>query len=225
MAAGYFEAIAFSEEDRKRAGFYEDNAKRAALANAVGSLDDYLASLDMEISFAPFDAKGRERIAQLINKSNQFNLTTRRYTEAEVAALEADASVFTLQIRLADKFGDNGMISVIVCKPHGDAWEIDTWLMSCRVLGRKVEQMALRELMLQARAAGVAKLIGRYIPTARNGMVKDHYERLGFAKAGDGAIAGETIWEIAADAEAPASAPMRLVRAGALADALPQAAE
>ncbi|MBI1185984.1 MAG: HAD-IIIC family phosphatase [Alphaproteobacteria bacterium] len=224
-AAGYFEAIAFSEEDRKRAGFYEDNAKRAALASAVGSLDDYLASLDMEISFAPFDQKGRERIAQLINKSNQFNLTTRRYTEAEVAAFEADPACFTLQIRLADKFGDNGMISVILCKAQGDAWEIDTWLMSCRVLGRKVEQMALRELMLHARAQGVARLIGRYIPTARNGMVKDHYETLGFVKQADGARAGETTWAIATDAETPAAAPMRVVRVGALNDALPQAAE
>jgi FkbH-like protein len=225
MAAGYFEAIAFSEEDRKRAGFYEDNAKRAALQSAVGSLDDYLASLDMEISFAPFDQKGRERIAQLINKSNQFNLTTRRYTEAEVAAFEADPSCFTLQIRLADKFGDNGMISVILCKAQGETWEIDTWLMSCRVLGRKVEQMALRELMLQARARGVSQLIGRYIPTPRNGMVRDHYEKLGFKKVGDGAAAGETIWAIATDAEAPASAPMRVTRLGALADAIPQAAE
>lgn len=225
MAAGYFEAIAFSEEDRKRAGYYEENAKRAALQSSVGSLDDYLASLDMEISFAPFDPKGRERIAQLINKSNQFNLTTRRYTEAEVAAFEADPALFTLQVRLADKFGDNGMISVILCRPAAPrAWEIDTWLMSCRVLGRKVEQMVLRELLLQARHQGVEKLIGRYIPTPRNAMVKDHYEKLGFTRAGsDGE---ETIWSLDVAREIDAS-PMRIVRVGALNDAVAplQAAE
>jgi len=225
MAAGYFEAIAFSEEDRKRAGFYEDNAKRAALQSSVGSLDDYLASLDMEISFAPFDLKGRERIAQLINKSNQYNLTTRRYTEAEVAQFEADPARFTLQIRLADKFGDNGMISVIICKPaEGNAWEIDTWLMSCRVLGRRVENMALRELLIHAQAAGVDALIGRYIPSARNGMVKDHYEKLGFAPHGAGEADGETLWRIDANAQTR-EAPMRVVRVGPLNDVILQAAE
>lgn len=214
MAAGYFEAIAFSEEDRKRASYYEDNAKRAALQIGVGSLDDYLASLDMEISFAPFDAKGRERIAQLINKSNQFNLTTRRYTEGEVAGFETDSTLLTLQIRLADRFGDNGMICVVICRPAVDnAWEIDTWLMSCRVLGRRVEQMVLREILMQARARGASRLVGRYIPTARNGMVKDHYERLGFSQAG--AEGAETLWSLDAghDVAAP---PMRLVRIGAL---------
>lgn len=222
MAGGYFEAIGFSDEDRKRASYYEDNAKRATLQSSVGSLDDYLASLDMEIAFAPFDAKGRERIAQLINKSNQFNLTTRRYTEAEVAAFEADPALLTLQVRLADKFGDNGMISVIIGRPSADgALEIDTWLMSCRVLGRRVEQMVLRELLAQARARGATRLTGRYIPTPRNGMVKDHYEKLGFTKAG--AEGEETLWslDVAYEVAAP---PMRVVRIG-LRDAEMQAAE
>jgi FkbH-like protein len=168
----------------------------------------------MEISFAPFDAKGRERIAQLINKSNQFNLTTRRYTEGEVAGFETDSTLLTLQIRLADRFGDNGMICVVICRPAVDnAWEIDTWLMSCRVLGRRVEQMVLREILMQARARGASRLVGRYIPTARNGMVKDHYERLGFSQAG--AEGAETLWSLDAghDVAAP---PMRLVRIGAL---------
>jgi predicted enzyme involved in methoxymalonyl-ACP biosynthesis len=126
-------------------------------------------------------------------------------------------------VRLADKFGDNGMISVILCRPATDgAWEIDTWLMSCRVLGRRVEQMVLRELLLQARVRGAAKLIGRYIPTARNGMVKDHYEKLGFTKLG--AEGEQTLWALDAshDLDAP---PMRVVRVGALNDASMQAAE
>ncbi len=116
-AAGYFEAVAFAGEDLKRAEFYQDNAKRASLQKQVGGVDAYLASLDMTITFQPFDATGRARIVQLINKSNQYNLTTRRYTGPEVTEAEDDLDVFTLQVRLADIFGDNGMISVVICRP------------------------------------------------------------------------------------------------------------
>jgi FkbH-like protein len=213
-AAGYFEAIAFSDEDRKRADFYQDNAKRVALQNQVGGVEAYLASLNMEIGFAPFDATGRERITQLINKSNQFNLTTRRYTEAEVAAAEDDPEVFTLQVRLADTFGDNGMISVVIARPAGPAaWEIDTWLMSCRVLGRKVEQMVLRELLSYARAAGVARLLGVYRPTGRNAMVQDHYGKLGFVPLDEDAD-GTARWVLDTETDV-AAVPMTVRRAGA----------
>ncbi len=211
MAAGYFEAIAFSEEDRKRAGFYQDNAKRLALQSQVGGVEDYLASLQMEIGFAPFDATGRERITQLINKSNQFNLTTRRYTEAEVAAVEADPSAFALQVRLVDMFGDNGMISVLICRQDGSDWDIDTWLMSCRVLGRRVEHMVLREMLLTARGRGIERLIGTYKPTARNDMVKDHYEKLGFTLV-ESKDDGETVWAMDTSVEVEA-APMTVRRA------------
>ena len=116
--------------------FYQDNARRVSLQKQAGDVDAYLASLNMEITFQPFDPTGRARIAQLINKSNQFNLTTKRYTEAEVQQAEEDPTCFTLQVRLLDSFGDNGMISVIVCRQTAaDVWEFDTWLMSCRVLG------------------------------------------------------------------------------------------
>lgn len=219
MAAGYFETIAFSEEDRKRADFYQDNAKRVALQASAGDLDSYLASLNMEIFFAPFDAMGRKRIAQLIAKSNQFNLTTRRYTEAEVAVLEEDPDVFTLQVRLTDAFGDNGMISVIVCRPHGeDAWEIDTWLMSCRVLKRRVEQMVLRELVEAARQHGKKRLIGVYIPTDRNALVTEHYAELGFTQVETDATDGRTAWELDTATEVP-EAPMTVHRAAQRAEA------
>src|SRR6202050_1410389 len=109
-AAGYFEAIAFANEDLKRAGFYQDNAKRLSLQKQVGGVDAYLSSLDMTITFQPFDTTGRARIVQLINKSNQYNLTTKRYTDPEVTDAQHDPDVFTLQVRLADRFGDNGMI-------------------------------------------------------------------------------------------------------------------
>jgi FkbH-like protein len=214
MAGGYFEAVTFAAEDLKRAGFYQDNAKRASLQKQVGGLDAYLASLDMTITFQPFDATGRARIVQLINKSNQYNLTTRRYTDPEVATAEDDPEVFTLQVRLVDVFGDNGMISVVICRPgKADSWEIDTWLMSCRVLGRRVEHMVLREVLDHARAAGIHKLSGTYLPTDRNKLVVDHYENLGFTKVEEDA-SGVTRWEMSvADAD-PERAPMRVVSQG-----------
>ena len=211
-AAGYFEALGFSDEDRQRADFYRDNARRLKLQEQATDIDAYLASLEMVITFRPFDAIGRARIVQLINKSNQFNLTTRRYTEAEIAELESDPSCFTLQVRLTDTFGDNGMISVIICREHGDAWEIDTWLMSCRVLGRGVEDMVLRELLHHAQSRGVRRLVGVYRPTDRNGMVHDHYANLGFAQITQDPY-GISRWELGADA-ASREAPMEVRREG-----------
>jgi FkbH-like protein len=213
-AGGYFEAATFATEDLKRAGFYQDNAKRASLQKQVGGVDAYLASLDMTITFQPFDSTGRARIVQLINKSNQYNLTTRRYTGPEVTQAENDAEVFTLQVRLADIFGDNGMISVVICRPaESGVWEIDTWLMSCRVLGRKVEHMVLREILTHARAAGVSRLSGSYRPTDRNKLVVDHYARLGFTKLSE-EDSGLTRWELIVEGAEPESAPMKIVSPG-----------
>jgi FkbH-like protein len=209
-AAGYFEAVAFSDEDRQRAEFYQANAQRAAALSATGDMNDYLASLDMVCTIGPVDAVSRARTAQLINKSNQFNLTTRRYTEGEVMAAEQNPARHAIQIRLTDRFGDNGLISVIIADKRGEAWEIDTWLMSCRVLGRRVEQAALAHLASAARAEGARALIGRYLPTAKNRMVAEHYAKLGFervAAADDGA----TTWRFdLAGYEAP-DLPMRII--------------
>lgn len=191
LSAGYFEAVAFSAEDRDRAGQYQANAKRAAMETSATDLDSYLRSLQMRLHLAGFDPMGRARIAQLINKSNQFNLTTRRYTESEVARLEKDEAVFTLQARLVDCFGDNGMISVAICR-KGSEWDIECWLMSCRVLGRKVEHAVLATMAEAAVAEGARALIGRYAPSGRNSMVEDHYAKLGFAAAGRDGEA--TLW-------------------------------
>jgi len=180
IAGGYFEAIAFSNEDRTRADFYSDNARRVALKSKAGDVDSYLKSLEMVMTIQPFDDVSRARISQLINKSNQYNLTTRRYTETEVKDVEFDANATHLQIRLKDSFGDNGMISVIICRENGSIWDIDTWLMSCRVLGRKVEFAALQELVKMAQARGVKTISGMYRPTERNKLVEDHYTKLGF---------------------------------------------
>jgi FkbH-like protein len=213
-AAGYFESVAFANEDLKRAAFYQDNAKRVNLQKQVGGVDAYLASLDMTITFQPFDAIGRSRIVQLINKSNQYNLTTRRYTDPDVIAAENDDEVFTLQVRLADIFGDNGMISVVICRPiDAGVWEIDTWLMSCRVLERKVEHMVLREILEHARLAGIHTLVGIYKPTDRNKLVVDHYAKLGFTKVRQEA-SGATHWEFPVNEHGPASVPMKVVSNG-----------
>jgi FkbH-like protein len=213
-AAGYFEAVAFAGEDLQRAGFYQDNARRASLQQQVAGVDAYLASLDMTIAFQPFDATGRARIVQLINKSNQYNLTTRRYTDPEVAEVENDPEVFTLQVRLSDIFGDNGMISIVVCRPgQAGAWEIESWLMSCRVLGRKVEHMVLGEILRHARAAGIRKLCGAYRPSDRNKPAVDHYARLGFTKVDEDG-SGLTRWELLVKGAEPETAPMKVVSQG-----------
>jgi FkbH-like protein len=213
LASGYFEAIALSDEDRKRAGFYQDNARRVALQKNVADIDSYLISLDMVMTVQPFDEVGRARIAQLINKSNQFNLTTRRYTEVEVAEAERDPDCMTLQIRLADTFGDNGMIAVIICRSSGRSWHIDTWLMSCRVLGRRVEEATLQEILFQARRAGIDSLIGTFRPTERNSLVEKHYEKLGFdclERKED----GTTIWQLSVADAAELELPMKIRRLG-----------
>lgn len=213
LAGGYFEAIAYSTEDRQRAAFYADNARRVALQQQAGDVDAYLASLDMRMTLQPFDDTGRARIAQLINKSNQFNLTTRRYTEAEVAALQHDPNAFALQVRLADAFGDNGMISVLICRREQADWLIDTWLMSCRVLGRKVEAALLQELVTQARGAGVRRLLGRYLPTEKNKLVEDHYAKLGFTLLERGAD-GSTLWVLPVAEAALVALPIAVQRIG-----------
>lgn len=193
-AAGYFEASAFSSEDKARNAYYHANAQRAALAAQAHDLGAYLASLRMEISFQPFSAGGLERITQLIGKSNQFNLTTRRYSAHEVAQLASDPLVRTIQVRLRDMFGDNGMIGIVILRVSAkDSWAIDSWLMSCRVLGRGVEAMLLDEIVRLARAEGIDWIEGLYRPTARNALVRDHYENLGFAPNGQ-AEDGTTHW-------------------------------
>jgi FkbH-like protein len=180
LAAGYFETIQFTDEDRTRAAQYQANAERSALLDTATDLSSHLAALSMEAHVAPFDGMGRGRITQLINKTNQFNLTTRRRTEQEVASLESDPAALALQIRLKDRFGDNGMISVVIGLCEAGDCTLDTWLMSCRVLNRGVERLVLDVIAEQARLRGVRRLIGLYLPTSKNALVRDHYQQLGF---------------------------------------------
>ena len=180
-AAGYFESLGITEDDRARAGQYQANTQRQAMAASATDLPAYLRGLDMKLLWRRFDATGLSRIVQLINKTNQFNLTTRRYTEADIRAVWEDRSAFGLQFRLLDRFGDNGIIAIVIARPAGDGDLIlDSWLMSCRVLGRQVENATLTVVAALARNLGAERLLGEYLPTAKNGMVYNHYEKLGF---------------------------------------------
>jgi FkbH-like protein len=182
--AGYFEAASFTADDSKRGRSYALNAARRAELDRATDLDSYLKSLDMTMIAAQITFKDLPRVTQLINKTNQFNLMTRRYAETEVESFIRTPGAIPLCLRLRDRFGDNGLISVILARPDA-AWSeeyllIDTWLMSCRVLGRHVERAALEVLAAQAQRRGATCLIGEYRATPRNGLVADHYAKLGF---------------------------------------------
>jgi FkbH-like protein len=207
QAAGYFEQVSFSAEDLARTEYYRGNARRRVQAQTASDPRAFLESLQMVLTIDRFEPLGRPRIAQLIAKSNQFNLTTRRYSESEIAALESDPTVDCLQFRLEDMFGDNGMISVVISRKHEQYWDIELWIMSCRVLGRGVEQAVLEVLAGRASAAGVRELRGRYLPTAKNGLVRDHYKTLGFTKIDDTEQGGST-WRLALSGFAPADVPI-----------------
>ncbi len=185
-AAGYFESVSFTSDDATRGRNYALNAERKAAMSHATDMEGYLRGLEMVLSATPIGAAELARSTQLINKTNQFNLTTRRYSEAEVERIASDPRSVTLAIRLADKFGDNGLISVLMARPDEafpeDELLIDSWLMSCRVLGRQVEEAVLDVLASTAIQAGYKALIGEYRPTERNGMVAEHFARLGFTQ-------------------------------------------
>lgn len=184
---GYFEVTALSADDRKRTEMYRQNAQRAALEESFGSYEDYLKSLEMVGEFGPFDAAHTERITQLINKTNQFNLTTRRYSAAEVEGLLNDAGHITLYGRLLDKFGDNGIVTALIGAVNGEVLDIELWIMSCRTFKRQLEHAMFDRLCEAAAARGVKKIVGHYYPTAKNLLVKDFYATIGFEKISEDA--------------------------------------
>ena len=193
--AGYFEPVAISDDDRKRNETYRENRERRELQQSLGSYDDFLASLQMKAEIAPFCSLYYDRIAQLTNKTNQFNLTTRRYTRADIERMAEDPACVTLYGRLSDRFGDNGLVSVVVGKKEGTQLRIDLWLMSCRVLKRGMEQAMLDVLVEAALERGIEEIFGYYFPTKKNKMVSDLYERFGFeqiSKEED----GSTVWKM-----------------------------
>jgi FkbH-like protein len=197
---GYFEGLSVTDEDRERTSQYQGNKARDLLKAAVTDLPSYLRGLEMELVCKRFDKLGLQRIVQLVNKSNQFNLTTRRYTDEDILSVMADPDAFGLQLRLTDRFGDNGIIAIIIGRllENKDLY-VDTWLMSCRVLGRQVEQTTLNLIVREATRLGARRILGEYIPTKKNAMVKDHYARLGFTvTATDEAGGSRSILDLAA---------------------------
>ena len=198
LAAGYFEAVYFSDEDKSRVENYQANAKRAALRETATDLNTYLKTLQMTAVLRPFDENGMKRIVQLISKTNQFNLTTYRHNESQTRDFMKNDQYFTLQVRLADAFGDNGMVSVVICKKSTEEWFIDTWLMSCRVVGRRLEEVVFYEIVKSAKFEGVKKITGVYIPTERNEIVRDHYLKLGFEALNNDTL-GATTWSKSLD--------------------------
>lgn len=179
---GYFEVTSFSDDDLKRNEMYKENAKRAEQLAQFSDYGEYLDSLNMIGTIEDFTPIYLQRITQLTNKSNQFNVTTKRYTAAEMEAVYNDSSYIRLYGKLEDKFGDNGVVSVVIGKISGDMLDIELWLMSCRVLKRDMELAMLDSLVEEAEKHSICKIVGNYYPTAKNSMVKDLFDRFRFTK-------------------------------------------
>lgn len=192
--SGYFEVTAFSGDDLKRNEMYKENRKRAQLVAGFENYEDYLLSLEMKAVIRPFEAVYVARIAQLSNKSNQFNLTTRRYTQAEIEELSKKPEYITLYGKLTDKFGDNGVVSVVIGHTAQKECRIELWLMSCRVLKRDMEYAMMDGLVRRCQEQGIETIRGFYYPTAKNNMVRDFYGLQGFKKVKEDQK-GNTEWE------------------------------
>ena len=192
--SGYFEVTALSGDDLKRNEMYKENIKRTKQMASFENYKDYLLSLEMKGAIKPFEPIYMARIAQLSNKSNQFNLTTRRYTQAEIEELSANPEYITLYGKLMDKFGDNGVVSVVIGHIEGQECRIDLWLMSCRVLKRDMEYAMMDALVHRCQGCGIETVRGFYYPTAKNNMVREFYGLQGFCKVKEDE-SGNTEWE------------------------------
>ena len=206
-AGGYFEAVCVTREDHDRSGMYQANAKRESLRSTATDLAGYLVSLRMVLTAAPIDELSLARVTQLINKTNQFNLTTLRLAEAEVRTILHDPSYLTLQFSLKDRFGDNGIIAVLIARVEGAEAAIEEFLMSCRVLGRRVEEACMNALVETCEARGIRRLRGIYRPTPKNAIVRDLFPSLGFEPIASDKQR-ETIWSLAIPTYTPRSVPI-----------------
>jgi FkbH-like protein len=185
MVSGkYFEATTLSAEDLNRSRQYRSNALRDSFKQETATLDDFLAGLKMESSHGTIQEIVLPRVVQLLGKTNQFNLTTRRHNEAAVRRLADESAGWTQYFRLKDIFDDNGLVGVLITVPSDReklTWVIDTWLMSCRVIGRQMEQFMFNTLVQAAKARGIQTIRGTYLPTPKNGMVSNLLDNLGFS--------------------------------------------
>ena len=191
--SGYFEVTNLSEDDKNRSDMYKANLERKKQQESFGDYKEYLKSLEMQGTIKPFEPMYMARIAQLTNKSNQFNLTTKRYTQAEIEQAAADDSVITLYGKLEDKFGDNGVVSVVIGHKEKNVLHMDLWLMSCRVLKRDMEFAMMDTLVAACKEAGIIEIKGYYYPTAKNKMVEKFYALQGFALESSDEQ-GNTVW-------------------------------
>lgn len=192
---GLFETVTFSDDDRKRAQMYKEEAQRATLQISAKSIDEYLQSLEMKIVCKPFDSQHLTRIAQLIQRSNQFNLRTQRFSEGKCKELmesfEQNPSVY---VKLKDKFGDYGLISVVCTEVNGSTLEILEYVMSCRVLNRGVEQYVMTFLINLCKERGLHIIRGEYLPTEKNKMVAQFYKQFGFKLVSESG--SRFVWEL-----------------------------
>ena len=178
-----FETASYSAADKDRTKQYQVEAKRVSLSKTFANEADFLKSLNMVSVVSGFTKFNSPRVAQLSQRSNQFNLRTIRYTEADITALAENPDVIDLSFTLEDRFGDNGLIAVVIMKKmNEDTLFVDTWLMSCRVLKRGMEDFTLNTMVEKAKAAGYKTIIGEYLPTLKNKMVENHYSSLGFSR-------------------------------------------
>jgi FkbH-like protein len=199
-----FETASFSAEDTARAELYQREAERREAAGAYSDITEFLKSLEMKIAVERFSAAQIPRIAQLLQRSNQFNLTTHRYNEAECEAMMRDeARCLPLHASLSDRFGDHGLISIVIARFEDQELRITDWLMSCRVLSRGVEQFLMNRMFAVAREKGLARVTGEFVPTAKNGMVKDFWRQFGFTSED-----GRT-WMLAVESYEPRTVWMR----------------
>ncbi len=191
---GYFEVTSLSEEDGSRNAMYQANIARKQQEIHYGDYREYLLSLEMTGTIKAFEPLYMARIAQLTNKSNQFNLTTKRFTQSEIEQTAADRNYITLCGRLADRFGDNGVVSVVIGRIEEAVLHLELWLMSCRVLKRDMEYAMMDRVAEECRKRDIAVIRGYYYPTAKNAMVKEFYDLQGFEKIKEDEK-GNTVWE------------------------------
>jgi FkbH-like protein len=194
LNSGAFDKVSLTDEDRRRGELYRTQAARDQVRNASGSLEDFLRGLKMEIAIRPVDDFSLPRVLDLIHKTNQFNLTTRRYSAAELAILIASDECSAFSLRVADRFGDSGIVGVAIARHWSDRARLDTFLLSCRIIGRTVETAFLAFLIDWARARGIDTLEGQFIPTAKNAPAADFFARHGFIQTA--AASGPTDWRL-----------------------------
>jgi FkbH-like protein len=207
----YFQVTSIAPEDFERSEYYRADALRRMVQTSASDMEAYLKSLEMKAKIAPISELSLERAVQLIQRSNQFNLTTRRYSVADISRIMADPEWQTVTVSLRDRFGDNGLISVaLLHRVGGRCFEIDTWLMSCRVLKRGVEQALLNHICDVAKKHDISTIRGEYIPTTKNGLVSGHYSNLGFKPAAEATGAG-SIWELSITDWTPIRTQIELV--------------